>query len=265
MKRKIAILMAVVLLMLCFSGCANMVQQMENAEVRAAAEGMLDALIAGDADAGYALAGEGSTRQKFMPVFEDLSQVLRGVEEYELDMLAIGTRTTISDGERTEIVRSAYEMTAGTERYIVVLEINSRLGLSGFEVAPYEQTDYYFTGTLGRMEEANGVQWALLLSNILSVGLAVAAVADCCRHRIKNKGLWITGLILGFMTLSVKTAASAFGIHFSFGWILNYSALIRYGGGTQVLRLLFPVVAIVYFILRRRLLKQDAPETADPV
>ena len=72
-------------------------------------------------------------------------------------------------------------------------------------------------------------------------------------------------LILGFMTVSVKTAASTFGIHFSFGWLLNYAALVRYGGGTTILRILVPVGAVAYLIARRKILKKDAPEVTETI
>ena len=43
------------------------------------------------------------------------------------------------------------------------------------------------------------------------------------------------------------------------GWITAYSALIRYGSGTVMLRLMLPVGTIIYFAMRRSLLKESTP------
>ena len=101
--------------------------------------------------------------------------------------------------------------------------------------------------------------WALLLLNVLSLGFVAFAIVDCSRLKIKRKALWILLLVFGFVTLGATVSGSMFRIHFNFSWLTNYSALIRYGSGTAVIRLMLPIGAIVYFCTRRSLLK-TAPE-----
>ena len=60
-------------------------------------------------------------------------------------------------------------------------------------------------------------------------------------------------------SLTVRTASDGFGL--DFGWLVNYAALVRYGGGTTIFRVLVPVGAIAYFIARPRLLKKETAET----
>ena len=265
-KRNILALGAVLLaVLLCFSGCAKLLQGMENPEVREDTCAMLDAVLADDLDAAYAMVSQVSTREEFVPVYEQWTDFLGGAADYELKLLSYYTNTSVSGGENTVTVQAVYEMNTESARAIVAVLVDRQLGITGFQVAPYEQTDYYYTGLLGHMEDADIVQWGLLLSNVVAIGLTVIALVDCCRHSVKKKGLWITVLILGFMTVSVKTAASTFGIHFSFGWLLNYAALVRYGGGTTILRILVPVGAVAYLIARRKILKKDAPEVTEAI
>ena len=265
-KRNILALGAVLLaVLLCFSGCAKLLQGMENPEVREDTCAMLDAVLADDLDAAYAMVSQVSTREEFVPVYEQWTDFLGGAADYELKLLSYYTNTSVSGGENTVTVQAVYEMNTESARAIVAVLVDSQLGITGFQVAPYEQTDYYYTGLLGHMEDADIVQWGLLLSNVVAIGLTVIALVDCCRHSVKKKGLWITVLILGFMTVSVKTAASTFGLHFSFGWLLYYAALVRYGGGTTILRILVPVGAVAYLIARRKILKKDAPEVTETI
>ena len=68
-KRTILALGAMLLaVLLCFSGCAKLLQGMENPEVREDTCAMLDALLADDLDAAYALVSQVSTWEEFVPV-----------------------------------------------------------------------------------------------------------------------------------------------------------------------------------------------------
>lgn len=263
-KRKILTLTAVVLaVVLCFAGCSEMYQRMENAEVHQQTRAMLDALIADDLDAAYAVLSDVFTLEDFQPHFEILAELVSGTEGYELKMLSYYTNTSLVNGNRTQTVQSVYEMTTETERFIVEVVIDSYLGMTTFRMARYEDTDYYYTGTLGHMEDASAAQWGMLLSNIIVIGVGVVALVDCCRHSMKRKGLWIAVLILGFLTLGVRTASGGFGL--DFGWLVNYAALVRYGGGTTIFRVLVPVGAIAYFIARRKNIKKGDAEVTEAI
>ena len=265
-KRKILTLTAVVLaVVLCFAGCSEIYQRAENAEIHQQTRAMLDAVIANDLDAAYAMVSDVFAMEDFQPNFEVLAELVSGTEGYELEMLSYYTYSSLVNGNRTQTVQSVYEMTTETERFIVEVVIDSYLGMTTFRMARYEETDYYYTGLLGHMEDADIVQWGLLLSNVVAIGLTVIALVDCCRHSMKRKKTWIAVLILGFMTLGVSTAAGGVRLHFNFGWLLNYTALIRYGGGTNMLRALVPVGAVAYFIARRKILKKDAPKVTEAI
>ena len=131
------------------------------------------------------------------------------------------------------------------------------------------------------MDKTTALQWIVLLSNLLSLGLTVFAIVDCCRHKINKKVLWVLFLLLGFVSLEFSAYATGVRLNVHLGWIMGYSALIRYGSGAASLRLMFSIGAIVYLICRKSLIAaavsdaqlhaesvieiaDDAPASADP-
>lgn len=264
-KNNIIAVCALVLavLVLC-GGCSAALQGLENAEIRQSTEAMLDALLANDFQAAYSLVGESYTKEDFETRFTQMRGLLGDADTYELKMLSIYTNYTISNGEKRSVVSSVYEMTSESGRMIVNVRMVDQIGLGSFYLTPYENTDYYLTGTLDNMKDATGVQWGFLLLNVLAIGFTVFALVDCCRQEIKKKALWILLLILGFVSLGATIYSTGFRFNMNLGWLTAYSALIRYGSGTVMLRLMLPVGAIIYFVMRRSLLKQSAPPPEEP-
>lgn len=251
-----AIFLAVLLL---FGGCSEALQSLDNAQVRQSTEAMLDALIANDFQAAYALVSGICTEEEFAPTFSQLRELLQDTDSYELSLLYIHTGAGVSNGQKYKNISSVYEMTAESEKLIIEVRIDDQIGLTRFYVTPYEYTDYHYTGTLDKMQGATGVQWLVLLLNVAVMGVALFALVDCCRQKIKKKALWIAVLVLGFVTVGATVSATGFRLNFNIGWITAYCALVRYGSGTVMLRLMLPAGAIAYFAKRRSLLRQDEP------
>ena len=249
--------MLLVVLLLC-TGCRPDLGKFDNEQIRTYAESMLDALIEDDVQAGYGLVSKVCTEAEFTPIFDQMQAMIGSVDTYSLELLSIQKSTNITNGQRTSVTSVSYQMVTGADKIIVSLQVDDDAGLISFYLTPYDKTDYFVTGTLGNMDSAGAWQWILLLSNLLVAGVTVFAIVDCCRQKIKKKAGWILLIILGFMAVGVTVSATGFRLNFNFGWILSYSALVRYGSGTFVLRLLMPVGAIGYFAARRSLLSQAA-------
>ena len=64
--------------------------------------------------------------------------------------------------------------------------VNENFEIIRFYVTPYEQTDYYLTGTVGTMSGANTLQWVFLLLNVIPIGFTIFAFVDCCRQKIQR-------------------------------------------------------------------------------
>lgn len=262
-KQNLMAVCAIILTMaLLCGGCAAGLQSMENTEVRQSTEAMLDALIADDFQTAYSLVSRLCTEEEFKPIFAQMQELFRSADTYELSLLSIHTNSTISGGQKSSSVSSVYELTTKSEKLIVSVRIDDQTGMNSFYLTPYEYTDYYYTGTLENMKGTTGLQWGVLLLNVVVLGLVVFALVDCCRQKIRNKVLWILLLVLGFVTVGTTVSATGFRLNFHVGWITAYSALIRYGTGAVTVRLMLPVGAIIYFAKRRSLLWQSAPMAA---
>ena len=220
---------------------------------------MLDALIANDFQTAYSLVNKICAEEDFKPTFTQMQELLGNVDTYELKLLSIYTNVTLTNGQKVSSVSSVYEMTTQSGRIIVSIIMDDQVGLNSFYLTPYEKTDYYFTGTLNNLKDATGAQWGFLLLNVITIGFTVFALVDCSRQKIKKKALWILLLLLGFISLGATISSTSFRLNFNVGWITAYSALIRYGSGTVMLRLMLPVGTIIYFAMRRSLLKESTP------
>ena len=258
-KNRIAFVALVLALLVLCSGCGGLLRKMENSQLRSSTEAMLDALIAEDFGTAYGLVSNICSQEEFQTVFVQLRQMLEGAQTYELQLLQVYTGASINDGQRINTASAVYKVTTPKGVVIAGTRRDDRMGLTAFQLTPYEKTDYYFTGTLGHMRDAGGIQWLLLLLNVISVGFGVFALVDCARKKIKNKVLWIILLSLGFATVGVTLSGSGFRMNFNLGWLTAYSALIRYGSGAVTLRLMLPVGAAAYFCMRRSLLKAAGP------
>ena len=137
------------------------------------------------------------------------------------------------------------------KKTVLNISLQEGVGVVTFMLTPYEDTDYSSTGTLGRMKGASPVQWLFLLLNVVSLAVAAYAIVDCARRKVEKKVLWILVLLFGFFTVGVTISDSMFRTNFNLSWITAYSALIRYGSGTMVARLMLPVGAIAYFFSNR--------------
>ncbi len=254
----------VLLCALLFSGCASMVQKFENPELRQDTEAMLSALTGDDFAGAYSLVRDLCTEAEFAPAYDQMRPLVAGAESYTLTLLSVSSNTNITNGDKVSTVQAVYNMESNMGRIIISVSSDSRHGLTSFWLTPFEETDYYFTGTLSTMEKAGAGQWIMLLSNLVSIGFAVLALIDCCRYKFRKKITWILLIVLGFVTFSTTIGATGFRTNINIGWLTAYSALIRYGSGTFTFRLMIPGGAIAYFIARRSLLKSlssgQAPE-----
>lgn len=247
-----AILMAV-LLLVCCTGCAAAVETFEDPQLRTYTEDMLDAIVGAEEASAYALVEDVVSAEDFSTVFAQMQALLAQVSDYDLELISVYHNTNVSNEETLKTITAAYRMTTDSGTYVVDVQTSSACQkLYSFVITPFEYTDRYSTGTLENMEGADVVQWLLLASNLISLGVAVLAVVDCCRRKPKAKAAWISICLFGFLSVGMTVGASLLRFNFYINWLFGYSAYICYGGGTRVIRLLLPVGAVVYLLVGRR-------------
>lgn len=264
-KRFLAIVIFLFVIAISLSGCSALLQSVENEQVREYTQDVLDAIIAKDFDTAYSFVGDAIAKDEFAREYTRMEALLFDVQSYNLTLIGFSTNTKYANGKKLVTVDSTYQMTENDDKYIVYVNTNSDYEkLSYFDVKAYESTNLYYTGTINKMSNATTFQWIMILSNLLALGIAVFAVIDCAKHKIKLKALWIIIIILGMLTFGVSYSFGSIRTNFSLGLFMNYSAFIRYGDGSINFRLMFPVGAVVYFILRNFLIKKATTPQQPP-
>lgn len=249
--RNTVLCIVILSLILVCAGCSINIDEFENAQIRQNCDAMLTALINDDFQAAYALVSNACTESDFAEPFRQLQKLLGDSKTYTLLLLNIHMDANLTNGESSSQIRSAYELTSETQHLVLDIAMDSQIGITTFLLTPYELTDYYYSGTFQTLRNAGFVQWLFLLLNVIPLGATVLAIVDLVRRKPRKKVLWLLALIFGFMTFGITVSQSMFRVNFNLSWITAYSALIRYGSGTTVARMLFPVGAVAYFASHR--------------
>lgn len=267
MNVKRILIIAVSLLLILSFGCRDALEEFNDGAMRLQTEKLLDELIEGDYSNVYALMGSSMSEEEFAEAFDALHSALNGIEAYELDLRSYEGHKTVQDGSLYTERSVQYEMTSEGGDFLIKTTFDASTSLIGISLTPIEYTSLFYTGALDAMQGSNVVQWVFLLSNLLVIAFALIAVVDCLRKPIPIKALWIPVILLGYVTFGVLTAPGTFRTEMNFGWFTAYTAWIRYGDGTQIVRFLLPIGPIVYFSLRSLLLKRGNrnAKKAEPV
>lgn len=222
--------------------------KIEDPQLRADTEKLLDAMIADDYDTARDAIYEGVNEADFQQMYASLQPNLAEMEQYTL--VASNINKTVKNGVSSTNVR--YMMTAGEEKFLVdVARIEGYEGLTAFYLNAYQPVTV--TGTLSHMQGANAAQWTFLVIGILEIVFAIWMFVDCCRHKIRRKWLWLLLIALGYVILSVIAAPEQFRINFNVGAFLSYTSLICYSTGGATCQVVIPVGAIVYLSMRKKL------------
>lgn len=119
------------------------------------------------------------------------------------------------------------------------------------------------TGGVFSMEGANALQWLVLILGIATIGFTVFAFIDCARRKFKSKGTWCAIILLGVLRVGFTVNQAGFAPNAGFGLIISPSSLLTYSLGGYSLSLIIPVGAIVYLVMRKKLLRPQAPQDLD--
>ena len=251
--KRLLVFFIVLSLILSLCGCSALLERADDPQVRANTKTVLDAMLTNDLQAALHLFSPAIPTQDVAQLFIRAQTYLPSTDDYELTLLNIRSTTNFNgSGDSSKTIAAVYELTFAEQRFITEVEQYEGT-FQYFWITPYEETDYYSYGGINNMDGATPLQWVLLLSNLLWIALTVILLIDCCRHKTRQKLLWILLLLFGMVAFYLNSSASSSQIGFTFGSFAAYTALIRYGSGAMSLRVLFPVTAIIYLCLRKRL------------
>ena len=230
---------------LTFSGCEAI--QKENEEHKQLCTRFMDALIADDYDTAYELIKATVSEDDFETLFEQMTDYINGVKNYELKQ--IGWNYSTKNG--VTMHQSTFEMTADNGKVYTIQVITTETieGIAGIHLLDNTELE----------ERADAFQPINIILKIVSLAflvLTVLLIIDCCRSKIRRKALWIIIMLLG-VAFSISLGS---GIHLNWniGLILQMMGVSANAASRSIIiRLYLPVGAIVYFCMRNRL-KRDA-------
>jgi hypothetical protein len=262
MKKIICFLMISILL-LSFAGCSAESSDLDSENISDEyLRKVINAIIANDEQAAYATFVPGAiTRENIHQFFLQIKDYWNGSKTYTYKKTYINAIVSNKNKNIEKQVDCKYNVYTGDTVYIVTtsrVELNT--GASGLLSFNIVKEDEYLekitpTGTLDRLNKFNTEQWALLVLSVLVFLFTIFTIVDCLRHDIKLKWLWAIGILLLYISLGYTKSGSDFMFNF-FIHIIGYSKLFIYPDGKTELSVLLPVVSIVYWCLRKKLIRK---------
>lgn len=256
LKRTLAIILTLISVVALLTSCGT---KEENAQIKAYSSVFVDALIANEPDTAYELVKDAISREEFTPIFDNMRRYIDSGITYELTQT--GWKTSKSGDTIT--VTATFEMKTPEHTYKVVASTtDGKEGLSGFQILILDPDK---TGTITTMKGATPIQWVVLIIAILEIGFVLWMLIDCILHKVQRKAVWIIFILLGMLAISVTWSEAGMNTTMTLGLIINMTMLAKYETGATVLRLLVPVGAIIYAVMRNNLIiPRDTDNTNTP-
>ncbi|MBR2432072.1 MAG: hypothetical protein IKB23_04065 [Clostridia bacterium] len=260
--KALALLCVLTVILTVICSCSSEEPPTEESSIYQSTTAMINALIADDKEASRAVISSSVTDEEFNSAYIALKDAFAEVKSYELTLSSF--KVNLNDGKTTKSV--TYLLTSeSTELIITSSELEGADGLIGFHV------QHPATGTLGTFSKSNGLQKAMLLLNIPIIAFTVWMFVDCAISKAEKKPMWLILILLGLISISLNFTANGFSYNMGIGWFGSYMALLKQGDAT-VVRIMLPLPAIVWCIMKRRLLKdaedrkaaENAPEKEQP-
>ena len=246
------------MLLLCAAlslvGCSWAGELAEDSSLYVNTRGLVDALITSDAEAAYAIMQESVTREEFDSAYPALAEAFSGVSEYKL--IVTSYKTARSDSSEVRSASFAFIAEGKNELILTAVEYDGKVGLAGFNVHPAA------TGTLGTFKKSEPLQKAFILFNVPILLFTFWAFVDCARTKTEKKALWLILIAIGLISFSLNFTDSGFGYTVGIGYFGNYFALLKQGTA-MVIRLVIPLPAIIWLVMRRRLRIDDKKSVQD--
>ena len=198
MKKLLCVLLALMLVFLAGCGISReeLQEKLNDPQIQATTEAVLDHMLAGDVDSAWLLAASAGTKEQFADFYSQVKPLLEGIDTYTLEPYHVNFNTT--NGVSTKSLR--YLLTSGdTQLWVTATTQEGVDSLVGFQI--YMVTTE--TGTLGTAGENDPAQWVFLVIGLLEMAFIVVVLIDCIRNKMKRKWLWILVVLLGLYLLLV--------------------------------------------------------------
>jgi len=240
-KLRVALVLLSVLLLICsLTACVN---EETESRMRGHCETVLDALLAGDTEAAYAVLTAAGSREEFDAFCVQVLPMLEGVESYELKQTGwhVYTENGVTDTTLTYLMTCSN----GAQYLVEVSESSDTAGLTGF----------FLNSPQAEMENAAPIalRTVFLVFSLAVLAFCIWMIVDCVRRKVRYKALWIILILVGF-SLTVTLGGGNFHLNGTVGLVAATSTItLNAMTAVSVTTVTVPVGAVIYFLLRRRL------------
>ena len=253
--KRIALCWACVLLIgatVLLAGCTRVAENNEAHE--ALCEQFLDAVLAEDADAAFALYDEakGLDREYFASRFREICLMFDNAETYELRQ--VGWNMRAQNGTTT--YQTTFEVRTDDGGFYTV-QLLTADGVEGiYDI--FLRNNGNFEEEAARFSTLNII--LKVLSALFFVGTVVLMV-DCFRSRIRHRVLWVILMMLG-LAFTFTIGDGSANLHFTLGLLITVMGVKTNAAALTVgITFYLPIGAIVYLFRRghmRRVAEAEA-------
>ena len=254
-----------VILILTLCGCGLVRQAAESsAQQRAEMDDLLSRFMfcveSNDAQGAAKLAADPAQMLRDFPGIA-AAWPARGSDQYTLRGTTVNISFPPTEDKQPELIYY-YLVSSGGEDYQIALTVNSFhpedgiVSIRADRIQDLIDAGIEPEGSKLPIARKTPVQWLLLVFWGLSVLFCIYTIIDVLRKKPRLYGLWILIALL-YIGFSVNIGPSLFNFGTHVG-LFRISKWIKYSDHRSVVQLFFPIGAILYWCLRKTLLKKKA-------
>ena len=257
-RKTIALFLLAVLTLALFCGCSyeNFEMKQKNPEIDTFVEDLMSSVSSGEHDAFIIKYFGTENVSDFSDVLDEISENIQGdMTRYRYVRYDINT---MKSGDSPAITKTTYIYIIDTDASAYTLTITT---LSQSEQT-YFQSFYIQDGGIENLTGStfgkSPAQTVLWVYSILCYGLIIFAIIACAKSRVRKKALWIIGSFFqsGF-SIAQTVSDSSFRHSFNFLFAkIGISSLNLYPSESFELMIVFPIVALIFLLIKNRLEKK---------
>ncbi|MBQ3489829.1 MAG: hypothetical protein IJA86_04500 [Clostridia bacterium] len=254
MKRKLVLIIYVILsLSLLFTGCTV---SEDSEESRSLCETFLDYTIQNDYHAAYGMVSHVASEENFVPLWNEMRKVLQDSKSYELTQKNWYKKW--NNGVTTTEVLFEVVTDNGKTCQVTIYTMDGVEGIARLQFL--DSTEF-----VQKTEFISVVNIFLILFSLLCIAFSVWMLVDCLKRRLNHKILWII-LTLFHLGFAITESVSSFNFQLKLYFLFPVSQISTHPSALAVtVAVFFPVGAIIYFFMRKRLTvpEQTKTQTSD--
>lgn len=255
MKKPSTLLFLFPILLCCFlSGCASL---LKNERMDEEVEQLIAALNEDNADQIFSsMYPDVVTREEFDASYDTIRQIWEKSEKYTIKLNAINTNKNVNNSGGITTCQAQYYVYTEDKDYTftITYRIDDKgEGLYGFNLTP-GTIPVLISGGFTTARKNSALQWGALIFGVISYIFIIVTVIDILRKRPRLYGVWLVAS-LTFFAFRVQAVPDNFHVGGFVTWFAM-SAFKIYSNGIRNFVFALPVGAVVYWILRKKMLTQ---------